>query len=153
MKLKMPSWLAIALGILAGLVGGFNVATFNLGQPWSELVTFGCAAIAALGVAPLAHEKLRNALHLGYPAALTLAGFMTTATAAVTATNWSASLKGVVVGILTSAAGMLAGPDSPTGAVLPPAPEPVPAPVAKTPAKRQAKPKVVPPPPPRPPKS
>ena len=122
-KIKLPSWLSVVLGAIAGILGGLNVATFGFGQPWSELVTFSCTGIAALGIAPLTHDALRNALHIPYPFALSVAGMLTTVNAGITATHWSNGAKGICVGLLTATAGALAGPEVPTPAKPTPAPE------------------------------
>lgn len=134
-KFKIPSQVTIGLGVLAGILGGLNVASFGLAQPWSELVTFMCAAVASIGIGPLTHAALRNALHLPYPTALALAGVMTTATAGITAANMDQTLKGVLVGLLTAAAGVLVGPDSSPVVPAPiPTPTPAPAPSPSPPA-------------------
>ena len=137
MKLKLPTWLSIVLGAALGLVGALNVASFGFASPWSQLVTFACAGIAALGIAPLTHGALRTALHITYQQALVLAGFATSATAAVTATHWDSTLKGVVVGVLTAAAGVLAGPEGTAAPVAPVAPTGVPAAPGKKPHQKQ----------------
>jgi len=129
-KLKIPHWLTIGLGAVLGVVGALNVATFGLKSPWTELVTFLCAGAASLGVSPLVHGALRNALHLTFPAALSIAGGMTTLCTAVTATHWDSTIKGIVVGVLTAAAGVLAGPDA---LQAPPSPTPPVAPVKTSP--------------------
>ena len=135
MNLKLPSWLTISLGVLAGIVGALNVTTFDFAQPWSQFVTFGAAGLASLGIAPLTHSSLRNALHIQYPAALTIAGMITTACAGVTAiSGLDQTWKGVIVGVLTAVAGVLAGPDSGAIPAPPtPSPQPDPAPVTPTP--------------------
>lgn len=110
--MNRPSGLTVALGILAGVGGGLNVAAASFPAPWSQLITFSCVALASLGVAPLAHGELRTALHLSYPAALVIAGVLTTTAAGIVAMRMAASLKGVLIGILIAGAGILTGPDA-----------------------------------------
>lgn len=117
---KLPSWVSIALAAGLGVLGAVNVTALHLPNPWSELVTFLCVGAASLGISPLVHGALRNALHLSYPTAVAIAGLITSASAAVTSTKIDATLKGVLVGLLTAAAGVLAGPDSASSGTTPP---------------------------------
>lgn len=140
-KIQLPSWATAVGSAVLAVVGGLNVATFGLPAPWSQLVTFACAALAGIGLGPMTHAALRNALHLSMPAALTIAGAATTACAGVTTVSGvDSTLKGIIVGVLTGLAGVLVGPDAA------PSPAPVPSPVPPTPPapvvpSTQAKPK------------
>lgn len=109
-KVKLPSSVTLVLSAALGILSGLNVATFGLGAPWTQLVTFGCAALAAVGITPLAHQALRNVLHLTYPAALSIGGALTTLCAGITAASMNVTVKGVLVGLVTAAVGALVGP-------------------------------------------
>ncbi len=118
MKLRLPSWAALVLSLFVGVVAFLNQqGTFNIGQPWHTLVNAGLVWVAALGISPLIHGALSTVLKLTYAQALGLAGVLAAATVGIATVNMNATVRSVIVAVLTVLAGALAGPDSPVPSI------------------------------------
>lgn len=125
-SLHLPTPVTVALSVVAGILSLLNLTTFGFAAPWQNLVTIGLAALAAVGIAPLTGPALQNAIHLSHAAALSLASGVSALAVAITTLSIDQTVKGILTGVLTLAAGVLFGPAVPS--VLGPKPAPVVAP-------------------------
>jgi hypothetical protein len=134
---SVPTSTALLLAIIMTGLSVLNQTTFKFGLPWSQLVTGGLAALAALGVSPLASSQIRNLLHITYQAALTIAAALTAlATWLTTVHGLSTTWRPILIGLVTAVAALISGPASAqslVSAVTAPPPQP-PTPPPPTPA-------------------
>lgn len=125
LKLNIPSWLVVLLGLIGGLLEYLNQASFHLQQPWNQLITFGLYVIAVVGVSPLVHNAFRNALHLSTQLATFITVIAAITATAITTFSMGQVTKGLLEGILAFLAFVGFGPSESI----------VPTPVSITPAK------------------
>ena len=110
-SLKIPSYVTLALSVLAGILAYLNQQTFGFAEPWHTLVTAGLAALATLGIAPAAHGALATALRLPYNVSLMLATAASSAAVGLATVSMDKTLRSVLVAALTAIAGMFGGTD------------------------------------------
>ncbi len=120
MRLNIPTAIALALSLVAGVLAVLNVTTLQFSQPWHQDITVALVFLAAIGISPLIGPAFRNALHLTPSASVMITAVLMAASAAITTLNLSTDVKGAIVGVLTFLAGVGFGPT----AVPVPAPAP-----------------------------
>lgn len=113
-ELQLPSYVAITLSLVLGIIAYLNQQTFGFAEPWNTLVTAGIAAIAALGIAPAAHGALATVLKLPYNVAITFASIVSAAAVGLATVSMDAVVRAILVGALTALAGLLGGTAFPT---------------------------------------
>lgn len=112
MHIRLPTWATLALSLLAGVIAYLNQEVFSVPEPWHTLLTVGLTVLAALGIAPAVHGALRTALHLPYPAAISVSAALGTGAVALATIHINSILRSLLVGALTTLAGALVGPEA-----------------------------------------
>lgn len=125
MRLNVPTAVAVVLALVGGVLQVLNQVIHGISNPWHELFTFGLLVITGIGISPLVGVGFRNALHLTLAATTTITILVMTLTAAVQTLSLDSTVKGIILGILTVAAGLgfgaATGPGAPAAVVVPPA--------------------------------
>lgn len=109
-KLKVPSWMTIALSVVAGALAVLNQSALSYGPTWKGYVTGALALLSAMGIGPLFGSRLRNVLHVTPQVTLVFATVLSASTVAVSALPEGGTVKTVAVGVLTVLSGLLLGP-------------------------------------------
>lgn len=98
-KLNLPSWVVVGLGLLAG-IAEYVVLNVPIVQPWKTGAAVVVLMIGGLGISPLMGAAFTNALHISHNLAQLITAAVTALGLAVTTLSMSSELKGVLVGLL-----------------------------------------------------
>lgn len=101
MRIRIPSWATVGLGLLAGVLVALNQVSFGFEPPWHQVVLYGLVAISAFGISPLIGPDFANALHVSHRLMTVITTLLLTVAAAVQTLSISQDAKGIVLGIVT----------------------------------------------------
>jgi hypothetical protein len=100
MKLKLPSWATISLGVLAGILAVLNQTTFDIASPWKSYVTIALVFLSALGISPLVGEKFQSAVHLAPSVGIVISAALAALAVGLSTLSVSEGVKGLIQGII-----------------------------------------------------
>jgi hypothetical protein len=102
--LKLPTWAATVLGLIAGAAAVLNEVAFGLDAEWRSFISVGLVFLAGLGIAPLVGPAFRAALHLSQTVSIFISASLGALALGVHTLNTSEGVRGVLQGVLTFAA-------------------------------------------------
>jgi hypothetical protein len=113
MKLKLPSWASVTLGIGAGVLAVLNETTFGFATDWRGYISVVLIFLAGIGISPIVGAAFRAALHLSTTVSLLISSGLAALALAVHTFNLSEGLRGVLQGVLAFAAAIGFAPTTP----------------------------------------
>lgn len=100
MKLKLPSWATITLGVVAGILAVLNQTTFDIATPWKAYVTIALVFLSALGISPLVGEKFQSAVHLAPSVGIVISAALAALAVGLSTLSVSEGVKGLIQGVI-----------------------------------------------------
>jgi hypothetical protein len=100
MKLKLPSWATITLGVFAGILAILNQTTFDIATPWKSYVTIALVFLSALGISPLVGEKFQSAVHLAPSVGIVISAALAALAVGLSTLGVSEGVKGLIQGVI-----------------------------------------------------
>jgi hypothetical protein len=104
MTLKLPSWVAVTLGLIAGILAILNEVTFGLDAELRGYVSIVLVFLVGLGITPLVGPAFRAALHLSQTVSLFISTGLAALALAIHTLNVTEGVRSVLQFVLVFAA-------------------------------------------------